>query len=228
MPIHVYCSINAYKKSFFPSTVRLWNGLPAIVISAPTCIGIGRFEILEGQGGEGWGRQTLSWLETDQGAPCPHFELWKAISCILGTFTVQFVYVKRYIYYRYYLTLHLETFVICFLLLHTEIEGKCGMWVDYWGPKVCCPSLNLLEAPPPLLRPMLWKTSSPMSVQVFHIPILHLQSAFNNSRICKQSRSQRSCLIWIYTVWPSGLSDKTSDEFFWCNFCHLFSWLFKF
>ena len=32
----IYCSINAYKGSAFPSTVRLWNGLPASVISAPT------------------------------------------------------------------------------------------------------------------------------------------------------------------------------------------------
>ena len=31
-----YCSINAYKGSFFPSAVCLWNSLPAISISAST------------------------------------------------------------------------------------------------------------------------------------------------------------------------------------------------
>ena len=31
-----YCSINAYKGSFFLSAVRLWNSLPASAISAPT------------------------------------------------------------------------------------------------------------------------------------------------------------------------------------------------
>ena len=31
-----YCSINAYKGSFFSSAVRLWNSLPASTISAPT------------------------------------------------------------------------------------------------------------------------------------------------------------------------------------------------
>ena len=31
-----YCSINAYKGSFFPSAVRLWNSLPASAIPAPT------------------------------------------------------------------------------------------------------------------------------------------------------------------------------------------------
>ena len=31
-----YCSINAYKGSFFLSAVRPWNSLPASAISAPT------------------------------------------------------------------------------------------------------------------------------------------------------------------------------------------------
>ena len=31
-----YCSVNAYKRSFFPSTVLLWNALPASTISAPS------------------------------------------------------------------------------------------------------------------------------------------------------------------------------------------------
>ena len=31
-----FCSINAYKGSFFPSAVHLWNSLPASAISAPT------------------------------------------------------------------------------------------------------------------------------------------------------------------------------------------------
>ena len=43
----VYCSINAYKGSFFPSKVRLWNGLPANVISAPT---LEDFKLLVGGG----------------------------------------------------------------------------------------------------------------------------------------------------------------------------------
>ena len=28
------------------------------------------------------------------------------------------------------LTLHLGTFVICFLLFHTDADEKCGMWVN--------------------------------------------------------------------------------------------------
>ena len=31
-----YCSINAYKGSFFPSAVHFWNSLPASAVSAPT------------------------------------------------------------------------------------------------------------------------------------------------------------------------------------------------
>ena len=42
-----YCSVNAYKNSFFPSTVRLWNSLPVSAVTAPTldafksCVGAG-------------------------------------------------------------------------------------------------------------------------------------------------------------------------------------------
>ena len=42
-----YCSVNAYKSSFFPSTIRLWNSLPATAVTAPSldafksCIGAG-------------------------------------------------------------------------------------------------------------------------------------------------------------------------------------------
>ena len=90
-----------------------------------------------GGGGDGvrWS-QSLSWLETDRSpreAPPPLVELYEAISCILGTFTVQFIYEKRYIYYH--LSRHLELFVNRFLLLHTEIEETFGKWMDYWGTK---------------------------------------------------------------------------------------------
>ena len=34
--LSIYCSINAYKGSFFPSTARLWHGLPTNVISVST------------------------------------------------------------------------------------------------------------------------------------------------------------------------------------------------
>ena len=34
--LSMHCSINAYKESFFLSTVRLWNGLSTNFISAPT------------------------------------------------------------------------------------------------------------------------------------------------------------------------------------------------
>ena len=43
----IYCSINAFKGSSFPSTVRLWYGLPASVISAPN---LGDFKLLVGAG----------------------------------------------------------------------------------------------------------------------------------------------------------------------------------
>ena len=42
-----YCSVNAYKSSFFPSTIRLLNSLPATAVTAPSldafksCIGAG-------------------------------------------------------------------------------------------------------------------------------------------------------------------------------------------
>ena len=76
--------------------------------------------------------QTLCWLETDRGIPivpspthpCEYFEPYAAISCIWAHLQCN-LSMKKYIYYH--LTLHLGTFVICFLLLHTEIEGKCGM-----------------------------------------------------------------------------------------------------
>ena len=42
-----YCSVNAYKSSFFPSTIRLWNSLPVSAVTAPSldafkgCVGAG-------------------------------------------------------------------------------------------------------------------------------------------------------------------------------------------
>ena len=42
-----YCSVNAYKSSFFPSTIRLWNSLPVSTVTAPSldafkgCVGAG-------------------------------------------------------------------------------------------------------------------------------------------------------------------------------------------
>ena len=30
------CSVNAYKSSFFPSTIRIWNYLPVSAVTAPT------------------------------------------------------------------------------------------------------------------------------------------------------------------------------------------------
>ena len=42
-----YCSLNAYKSSFFPSTIRLWNSLPVSAVTAPSldafkgCVGAG-------------------------------------------------------------------------------------------------------------------------------------------------------------------------------------------
>ena len=42
-----YCSVVAYKSSFFPSTIRLWNALPVSMVTAPTleafksCVGAG-------------------------------------------------------------------------------------------------------------------------------------------------------------------------------------------
>ena len=52
----------------------------------------------------------------------------KPFPATLGTFILQFIYNKK---------VHILsfdpsswTFVICFLLLHTDIEGNCGRWVD--------------------------------------------------------------------------------------------------
>ena len=42
-----YCSVNAYKSSFFPSIIRLWNSLPVSAVTAPSldafkgCFGAG-------------------------------------------------------------------------------------------------------------------------------------------------------------------------------------------
>ena len=42
-----YCSVNAYKSSFFPSTIRLWNSLPVSAVTLPSldafkgCVGAG-------------------------------------------------------------------------------------------------------------------------------------------------------------------------------------------
>ena len=60
---------------------------------------------------------------------------------------------SSYAYELHTLTHHLVTFVVCFLLLHTQIEAKFGMWADYGdgkgGQRLCCPppptfSLKLL------------------------------------------------------------------------------------
>ena len=43
----LYCSVSAYKSSFFPSTIRLWNSLPVSKVTAPShdsfksCVGAG-------------------------------------------------------------------------------------------------------------------------------------------------------------------------------------------
>ena len=40
------------------------------------------------------------------------------------------IYLQKVHNLYYHLTLHLGTFVICFLLFHTDADEKCGMWVN--------------------------------------------------------------------------------------------------
>ena len=85
-------------------------------------------------GGGGGGRGGGKRAGCRNGHPPTHIHTHTPVAFFFSfakpfpAFTVQFIY-KRYIYYH--LTLHLGTFVICFLLFHTDADEKCGMWVNF-------------------------------------------------------------------------------------------------
>ena len=81
------------------------------------CVGGG------GGGGEGGGGGLA--VETDN-PPHTHTHT----RCIFFSFAKPFSAFWSHSQCNLSINLHLGTFVICFLLFHTDADEKCGMWVN--------------------------------------------------------------------------------------------------